>query len=62
MAAARGAYEGIDFKDRGSDQEGWFISIELPTDYQSTQVLVATDQLAKGAFNLSALLNKIKWQ
>jgi hypothetical protein len=59
---ARQAYDGIDFQEKKPDGSDWFISIQFPPDYKQKQVLVAADQLAKAAFNLAALLNKIKWQ
>ena len=61
---AKSAYEGILFKDRGDDHGDWFIRIDLPPDsqgYLQNNLPVATDQLAKAAYNLAALLNKIKW-
>ena len=61
VAAARHAYQEIDFKDKLMDAGDWYISIDLPPGYQDSMVPVATDQLSRAAFNLAALLNKIRW-
>jgi hypothetical protein len=61
VAVARAAYEDLDINERDSDRDGWFIHVKLPQD-RSKMVAAAKDQMALAAFNLSALLNKIKWQ
>ena len=62
MRVSRGIYDRIDLQEKKTDADnGWYITIAHPNQHQSVEVPIATDQLAKAAYNLAALLNKIQW-
>jgi hypothetical protein len=61
---AKGAYSGIQFGEADLQHDGDIDSILIirPKKYGEKQEPRATRQLAKGAFHLAELLNRIQWQ
>ncbi len=63
VRAAREAYQSIEFLGAQFDQTGALtnINIKLPSNYQVDQAVRAKAQLAKAAFHLAELLNRLDW-
>lgn len=61
---SRGAYSEIHFNAATFNDRGVLtnLSITLPPNYGSNQTARAKVQLAKSAFHLAEILNKIRWQ
>jgi hypothetical protein len=61
---ARGAYKGIRFQAASFNGQGvpTNIVIRLPPGYESKQLMRAQTQLAKSAFHLAEILNKLDWE
>jgi hypothetical protein len=60
---ARRAYQNIEFLGAQFDQTGALtnINVRLPANYQVDQAARAKTQLAKSAFHLAELLNRLDW-
>jgi hypothetical protein len=63
VQAAREAYKNIEFLGAQFDPTGALtnINIKLPANYQLDQLARAKAQLAKSAFHLAELLNRLDW-
>jgi hypothetical protein len=63
VQAARGAYQNIEFLSAQFDQSRALtnINVKLPVNYQLDQAARAKTQLAKSAFHLAELLNRLDW-
>ena len=63
VRAARGAYKEIEYLNAQFDQTGALtnINVRLPANYQVEQAVQAKAQLAKSAFHLAELLNRLDW-
>ena len=63
MRAARDAYKRIEYLSAQFDQNGALtnINVRLPANYQADQAARAKAQLAKSAFHLAELLNRLDW-
>jgi hypothetical protein len=61
---ARGAYKGIKFKAAAFNGQGvpTNMVVNLPPGYESNQLARARTQLAKSAFHLAEILNKLDWE
>jgi hypothetical protein len=61
---ARGAYKGVKFHAGSFNGQGVLtnIVISLPAGYESKQTARARGQLAKSAFHLAEILNKLDWE
>jgi hypothetical protein len=64
VGAARDAYKNIEYLSAQFDQTGALtnINVRLPANYHVNQVALAKTQLAKSAFHLAELLNRLDWQ
>jgi len=64
VRAAQDAYKDIAYLSAQFDQTGVLtnINVRLPANYQADQVGRAKTQLAKSAFHLAELLNRLDWQ
>lgn len=63
VQAARNAYENIEYLSAQFDQTGALtnINVRLPANYEADQVARVKTQLAKSAFHLAELLNRLDW-
>jgi hypothetical protein len=63
VQAARNAYENIEYLSAQFDQTGAVtnINVRLPANYKTDQVARVKAQLAKSAFHLAELLNRLDW-
>jgi len=63
VRAARNAYKNIEFLGAQFDQTGALtnINVKLPANYQADQGVRAKAQLAKSAYHLAELLNRLDW-
>ena len=61
---SRAAYKGVEFQAAGFNGQGALtnITIKLPPGYQTNQAQRAKVQLAKSAFHLAEILNKLDWE
>ena len=61
---ARGAYKGIKFQTATFNGQGLptNIVVNLPANYDSNQLARARGQLAKSAFHLAEILNRLDWE
>ena len=64
VAEARGAHDGLTFGAARFNKKGEprQINVTLAADYPDKQVPRVTRQLAKAAYHLAELLNRIRWE